>query len=117
MRILIADDNQTVRADIRSLLEAQHWQVCGEAENGQEAIYKTQQLRPDVIILDVSMPVLNGFDAAQQIRRTAPETKVLILTVHDAANLPSVLNETDADAYLTKSHAVRDLISTIKHLC
>lgn len=116
MRILIADDHEDVRAEIRALLEAQHWEVCGEAQNGQEAIDKTQALRPDVIILDMSMPVLNGFDAAQQIRRAWPATKVLILTMHDAANLPSILNETDADAYLTKSHAGRDLVSTIKHL-
>jgi DNA-binding NarL/FixJ family response regulator len=90
--------------------------VCGEAENGQEAVYKVQQLQPDLIVLDMNMPVLNGFDAARQIRKTAPSTKVIILTLHETANLPSVLNETDADAYLTKSHSVRDLISTIKHL-
>ena len=115
MRILIADDHEEVRAQIRCALEAEHWYVCGEAENGQEALDKVRQLRPDLIILDMNMPVLNGYEAVGQIREISPLTKVLILTIHDPANLPSILSETSADAFVTKSRPARELVSTIKH--
>jgi two-component system nitrate/nitrite response regulator NarL len=117
MRILIADDQETVRAEIRAVLERQHWEVCGEADNGQDALEKVQRLKPDLIILDMSMPVLNGFDAAQEIRQESPSTKVLILTMHDSANLISMLSETGADAFVTKSRAATELVPTIKHFC
>jgi DNA-binding NarL/FixJ family response regulator len=116
MRILIADDHEGVRTEIRCVLEAEHWQVCGEATNGEEVLEKVRQLAPDLVILDMGMPVMNGYDAAREIRRISPPTKILILSMHDPANLPSILAETDADAFVTKSRAVRDLISTIKHL-
>jgi DNA-binding NarL/FixJ family response regulator len=117
VRILIADDHESVRSQIRCVLEAQHWDVCGEAENGEEAVEKVRQLKPDLIILDMNMPILNGYEAAQEIRRRSPSTKVLILTLHDDANFPSVLNETGADAYLAKTRAAAELVPTIKHFC
>ena len=116
LRILIADDHQGVRSEIRSVLEAQRWSVCGEAENGPDALDKVRQLKPDVVILDLSMPLMNGYEVARAIRQTAPFTRILILSMYDPANLPSAITETDADAFVTKSRAVHDLISTIKHL-
>ena len=117
LRILIADDHEMIRTEIRSVLEAEHWNVCGEAVNGQDALEKVRQLKPDLIILDMSMPVHGGYEAAREIRRMSPLIRIVILSMHDPANLPSILAETEADAFVTKSRAVTELISTIKHLC
>jgi PleD family two-component response regulator len=83
-RILIVDDVETVRRGLRSILgEA----VCGEAENGQEAIHKVMQLHPDVIALDWSMPVMSGLEAARAIRSLAPETKIIVFSIHDGVSI------------------------------
>ena len=112
MRILIADDHVVIRAQVRCLLEAEHWEVCGEAA----ALEKVRQLKPDLVILDMNMPVLSGYDVALEIRRVSPLTRILILSMYEQANLPSILEETKADAYVTKSRTISDLISTIKEL-
>ena len=116
MRILIADDHVVIRAQVRCLLEAEHWDVCGEAENGSDALEKVRQLKPDLVILDMNMPVISGYDVALEIRRISPLTRILILSMHEQANLPSILEETKADAYVTKSRTISDLVSTIKEL-
>ena len=86
--ILIADDHELVRKGIRTVLEARTgWQVVAEAGDGREAVKKTQELKPQVAVLDISMPLLNGLEATRQIAKIAPQTKVLILTMHDACLL------------------------------
>ena len=116
MRILIADDHVVIRAQVRCLLEAERWEVCGEAVNGHDALEKVGQLKPDLIILDKNMPVISGYDVALEIRRVSPLTRILIFSMHEQANLPSILEETKADAYVTKSRTICDLVSTIKEL-
>lgn len=84
LRILIADDNEVVRLGVRALLTPKRdWEICGDAGNGREAITKVWELSPDLVILDLSMPVMNGFEAARVIRRLAPSTKIVFLSVHD----------------------------------
>jgi DNA-binding NarL/FixJ family response regulator len=116
VRILIVDDHVRIRAEVRCLLETEHWNVCGEAVNGWDALEKVRRLKPDLVILDFSMPVVSGYEAAREIRRISPATRILILSMHEPANLPSILKETEADAYVTKSRTVRELVSTIKQL-
>src|SRR5213594_4855741 len=85
VRILVADDHQVVRTGLRALLESKTgWQVCAEASNGREAVEKAGQLKPDVAVLDIGMPLLNGVEATRQIRKLSPHTEVLILTMHDS---------------------------------
>jgi DNA-binding NarL/FixJ family response regulator len=115
-RILLADDHQGIRAQVRCVLETADWGVCGEAENGQEAVEKVRRLHPDLVILDMDMPGISGYEAAHEIRRISPSTKILILSMHDPANLPSLLAETGADAFVAKSRSVRELVPTLAHL-
>src|SRR5579872_5104082 len=85
LRILLADNHPVVVKGLRSLLETQPgWQVCGEAGDGQEAVTKASELKPDVVVIDVSMSRLNGLEAARRIQRSIPETEVLVLTVHES---------------------------------
>lgn len=86
--ILIVDDSESVRRLVRSLIEQnREWQVCGEAENGKEAVKKVQELRPDIVILDFQMPVMNGLEAAWQIAHLAPNTAMVMFTMHDDGEL------------------------------
>jgi DNA-binding NarL/FixJ family response regulator len=85
LRIFIADDHEVARKGIRSLLENHAgWEVCGEARDGREAVVCASKLKPDVLLLDIGMPNLNGLDAARQILAIMPEARILILTVHDS---------------------------------
>src|SRR5258708_17856799 len=115
LRILIADDHDIVREGLRSLLSAQPgWEVCGEAVNGREAVAQARQLGPDVVILDFSMPELNGLDAARQIRKTLPRTEVLILTMHDLEELAREIFAAGAGGFIFKTDAQRPLVAAIK---
>jgi DNA-binding NarL/FixJ family response regulator len=88
VRILVVDDSPLMRRCLRSLLEQQdHWRVCSEASNGQEAIDRVQQAAPDVIVLDFQMPKMNGLDAAKEIRRKAPNVPILMVTLHMSPQL------------------------------
>lgn len=116
-RILIADDHEVVRKGLVSLLQAQtDWQVCGEAGDGREAVEKTQQLRPDVVILDIGMPSLNGLEATRQILKTNPHAKVLILTLHDSDQVVRDVLNAGARGFLLKSDAARDLVAAVEAL-
>jgi two-component system response regulator NreC len=87
-RILIVDDSSMVRSSLRSWFEnSSEWQVCGEAENGKIAVEKVEELHPDVVILDLQMPVMNGLEAARQISDRAPNTAMLMFTMHTSAEL------------------------------
>src|SRR5688572_30999237 len=88
LRILIVDDHAVVRRGVRALLEScEGWEVCGEATTGREAVEQCRQLRPDVVVMDLSLPELNGLDATRQILKDAPGTEVLVLTMHQSEEL------------------------------
>jgi DNA-binding NarL/FixJ family response regulator len=116
-RILIADDHEIVRRGIRTLLENHPgWEVCGEAVDGRDAIEKAAQLRPDLALLDVGMPNLNGLDAARQILAAAPRTRVLILTMHESEQIVREVLEVGARGFLLKTDAARDMVSAVEAL-
>lgn len=114
-RILVVDDHAVVRQGIQTLMGGQY-QICGEAENGLEAIQKTKELQPDLVILDVNMPVMNGLDAAREIRRLCPLTQILILSLHDTEQLERDAKSAGADAALSKSKAPRELRRILEQL-
>lgn len=116
-QILIADDHEMLRRGIRAMLETQsEWEICGEAINGQEAVEKAGGLRPDLVILDINMPVLNGLAAVRQILRNAPETKILVFTVHDSDQTAKEVRAAGAHACVSKSNASADLLRVVKNL-
>jgi DNA-binding NarL/FixJ family response regulator len=116
-RILIADDHEIVRHGIRALIESHPgWEVCAEAVDGREAVEKTVELRPDLALIDVSMPNLNGLDAARQILQALPHICVLILTMHESEQIVREVLEVGARGFLLKSDAARDLVSAIQAL-
>ena len=115
--IFIADDHEVVRKGLISLLEAQSdWQVCGEAADGREAIDKAAALKPDVMILDIGMPSLNGLEATRQILKTNPDARILILTLHDSDSVVREVLNAGARGFLLKSDAARDLVVAVEAL-
>jgi DNA-binding NarL/FixJ family response regulator len=117
IRIVLADDHEIVRAGLRGILARQdNWIVCGEASTGVEAVSKVVELKPDIVILDITMPVMSGIEAAVRIRQLAPSTKILILSMHDAVLMANVLSLAAPDAYLSKTTANDDLVGTITAL-
>jgi DNA-binding NarL/FixJ family response regulator len=116
-RILIADDHDVARGGIRALLENHPgWQVCGEAKDGRETVELVAQMKPDLILLDIGMPNLNGLEATRQILATAPEALILILTMHDTDQLVREVLRAGARGFLFKSDAGRDLITAVEAL-
>jgi DNA-binding NarL/FixJ family response regulator len=119
IKILVADDHQIVREGIRALLEAQPgWHVCDEATTGREALEKAIALRPEIIVLDVSMPEMNGLEAARQIHRAMPAAKILALTVHDIDELVQDFVEAGASGYVLKADTgavIVDAVTTLLH--
>jgi DNA-binding NarL/FixJ family response regulator len=115
IRILIADDHEIFRRGLRSLLESHaEWEVCGEAKDGQEAVERTKELNPDVVVLDITMPRLNGLEAAQVIRNEAPRSKMVILSQHEPSLMRQAALSAGADAYVTKSEVSRELMVAIE---
>jgi PAS domain S-box-containing protein len=115
VRILIADDHEIVRQGIRSLFELQtDWEICGEAVDGLDAIEKSKHLKPDIILLDVSMPHLNGLDAARVIRKEVPQSKILMVSQHDAAYMSQRALEVGARGYVAKSELSRQLLAAVE---
>ncbi|HXJ91518.1 MAG TPA: response regulator transcription factor [Terriglobia bacterium] len=115
VRILLADDHEIVRQGLRSLLESrQGWSVIGEASNGTEAVEKAIELVPDVVVLDIGMPELNGLEAIRRIRDALRQTEVLVLSVHDAEHVVRRALASGARAYLAKSDAGRDLVAAVE---
>lgn len=112
-RILIADDHSLVREGFRSLLERQGFTVVGEAEDGREATRLAQELRPDVAILDLTMPLLNGLDATREIARISPRTKTILLTVHTEDQYVLQGLHAGIRGYVLKSQATADLVQAI----
>jgi DNA-binding NarL/FixJ family response regulator len=117
LRILVADDHHVVRAGLRTLLETKSgWRVCAEAANGREAVEKARELKPDVAVLDIGMPLLNGIEATRQIRKVSPETEVLILTMHDSEVMIQGVLEAGARGYILKDDADRNLLAAVEAL-
>jgi len=117
LRILIADDHDLMRRGVRTLLEAHPgWEICAEAATGREAVAKAEELKPDIVILDISMPDLNGLEAARRIRSASPNTEILILSVHYSDQLIRELLEAGVRGYIIKSDSDRDLIIAVETL-
>ncbi len=114
-RILIADDEPQIRHLIRKLLERHKgWDVCGEASDGLEAIEKAGALEPDLVLLDISMPNLDGLSAAPRIMEASPQTGVLVLTLHQSLDMARMAASAGAAAYVAKSVASRELVPAIE---
>jgi DNA-binding NarL/FixJ family response regulator len=117
LRILIVDDHEAVRKGVCAILSARlDIEVCGEAVNGKEAIEKTKELKPDLIILDVTMPVLNGFDAAREIRKILPEARILMLSMHESKQLVEEATRLGVHGYVTKTQASDVLLKAVDAL-
>lgn len=113
-RILLVDDHEIVREGIKRILaKDSNLDVCGEAGNGQEAVEKVLALKPDLVLMDLSMPVMGGVEATKQIRLHFPDTKIVVLTLHDSAHFVEAMKAVGADAYVLKSRSVEDLIDAI----
>jgi DNA-binding NarL/FixJ family response regulator len=115
LRILVADDHELVRRGIRGLLRTRGgWTVVGEAKNGQEAVEKAVKLKPDVAIVDVSMPELDGLQATRQIRDAAPSTQVVVLTMHESDQMVRRVLDAGALGYVLKSDLAAHLVKAVK---
>ncbi len=117
LRILVADDHEIVRRGLVSLIKTHpDWEVCAEAENGRQAVEKAHQVKPDIAILDIGMPVLNGLEATRQILRDRAATRVLILTITDTDQAVQAVLNAGARGFLLKSDAARDLVMAVEAL-
>jgi RNA polymerase sigma factor (sigma-70 family) len=117
VRILVADDHGVVRRGLRALLESRRgWKICGEAANGREAVERARRLKPDVAILDIGMPGLNGVEATRQIRKVSPKTEILILSAHGSEKLALEVLEAGARGYVVKEEADESLMVAVDAL-
>lgn len=115
LRILIADDHPGIRRSLRSLvLSHMEWDVCGEAEDGPEEVQKAEQLRPDVILLDVTMPGMSGIEVASRIHQKIPQTQILMVSQHDSPHLARLAAEVGAQDYIPKSEIWSALLPAIE---
>jgi two-component system response regulator NreC len=116
--ILIVDDSGVIRHSVRDCIEHNtDWEVCGEAENGRVAIEKVRQLHPDVVIIDWQMPVMDGLEAAKEIKRIAPSTTMLMITLHDSPELTRSAFAAGIDEVLSKSDRIVDhLLASLRHV-
>ena len=117
LRILIVDDHAVVRRGVRALLESQPgWEVAGEATTGRDAVDLARQLQPDIVVMDLSLPELNGLDATRQILKDAPGTEVLVLTMHHSEELARNALQSGARGYVLKSDADENLVAAVESL-
>ena len=117
VRVLLADDHLAVRKSLRALLTENSVRICGEAENGRQAIDKASELQPDVVVLDLVMPETNGLEAAYEIRQRAPSSKIILLSLHySPQDGLAFANALGADAFVHKSALASDLIPAIGHV-
>lgn len=114
-RILLVDDHDIVRHGIRTSLDT-HCEICAEANNGREAIDLAAQLKPDLILMDISMPLMNGLEATRQIRRMEVPAKIVILSMHDGDQIVRNAYDAGADACLSKTGTAAELLRTIRKL-
>jgi len=112
--VVLADDHTIVRQGLAKLLEGEsNLRVVGEAENGREAVAKVEELKPDIVIMDIAMPMLNGIEATRQIKKVCPKTKVIILSMYSHEHYIHELLETGVSGYLLKDSSGRDIINAI----
>jgi DNA-binding NarL/FixJ family response regulator len=115
LRILLVDDQPNVRRAVRNMLASRsEWEICGEAADGREAIELTRQLRPDVVIMDVSMPGLNGLDATRRIHELFPSSQILILTFHDFPGFGQIARDAGAQGCVLKGDANEFLVQAVE---
>ena len=115
VRVLVADDHEVVRLGIRNLLEVRPgWSVCAEANNGKEAVEKTLQFHPDVIIMDISMPLMNGLEAASQITKRQPQIPVILFSLHLSDDLSRHFKTDGIRGAVAKGDAARDLVLAVE---
>lgn len=115
-KVLIVDDHKLTRKIMRSLLGEHAIHVCGEAENGKQAVEKVKRFRPDVVLLDINMPEMNGIQAAYEIRKIAPWTKILFFSVHDGPEQKAAARLLGVHEFIPKSAAGTHLIPAVKRL-
>jgi two-component system, NarL family, response regulator NreC len=117
LRILVADDHEVMRTGVRALIEQEPgWQVCGTATNGQEAVEAARKLKPDVVVLDMTMPELDGLEALREIKRALPNTEVVIFSAYHSEEVIEQLFDAGAKSYIQKSDGSRHLVAAIKSL-
>jgi DNA-binding NarL/FixJ family response regulator len=115
VRILVADDHPVVRHGLRTLLgSCPEWEIIDEAEDGIQAVERAERLKPDVVVLDVSMPKMDGLEACRRIRKRLPKSEVLIVTQHDSAQMMREALSAGARGYVVKSDAARDLLAAVE---
>jgi DNA-binding NarL/FixJ family response regulator len=113
IRVLLADDHEAILEQIRAVL-GQEFEIVGTVKNGQDAFLETQRLDPDVLVIDISMPVIDGLQAARQLQSKKPRTKVVFLTVHEDEDFVNAAFASGASAYVTKPRITTDLVSAIR---
>jgi two-component system response regulator NreC len=114
IRILLADDHAMIRQGLKAILEAEGFQVPGEASNGIQAVELSQKLRPDIVVLDISMPLLNGIDASRQILEARPQTKIILLTAHTQEQYVLQGLRHGVTGYLLKENAADELVNAVR---
>jgi DNA-binding NarL/FixJ family response regulator len=114
IRILLADDHAMIRQGLKAILEAEGFQVPGEASNGIEAVELSQKLRPDIAVLDISMPLLNGIDASREILKARPQTKIILLTAHTQEHYAVQGLRQGVTGYLLKENAADELVNAVR---
>ncbi len=116
IRIVLADDHVLVRQGLKSLLEREGFQVVAEASDGQEALRHVKSLQPEIAVMDISMPTLNGLNAAREVRRASPKTKTILLTQHDESQYIRDALEAGAQGYVLKNQVASDLVLAIRQV-
>jgi len=117
LRILIADDNERVRRGVAGLLASEpNWHICGEASDGPEALLKASELLPDLILLDISMPGMNGLEVARSLRQDLPQTKILVMSQHDPIQLLPLVVAAGGNGCVDKGRLATDLVVSIKKI-
>jgi two-component system response regulator NreC len=118
VRILLADDHEIVREGVRAMIQrCPGWEICGDASTGREAVALAESLKPDIVIMDIGMPELNGLDATRQIKRALPDTEVLIFTANETEEIVRQVFQAGARGYLLKTEANKHLIPALEMLC